>query len=313
MRAIAVLESHGHCTLVAPGTEPVHHAADEVRCFDAQWLCTLRQDQLQAAAAMVDRSDHRTAIEFTTAGELIRQSLSKPPVDIDPTLWKLRRHKDADEREMLRHAIACTDAMYQKAREIISPGITELEIFQQLHGAAVAAAGEPLTALGNDFQCNSPGGPPRQRPLRAGELIILDLGPAYRGYHADNCRTFAVDGRPTDAQLAAKEAVLSVLDLVRDSVKPGDSCHGLFVEAKAMLDEFLPDSFFHHLGHGIGLYPHEAPHLNPNWNDRFEEGDVIAVEPGLYSDSLRAGIRIEENFQVTADGVRQLTTTSTEL
>ena len=80
---------------------------------------------------------------------------------------------------------------------------------------------------------------------------------------------------------------------------PEVSCRELFERAKALLDEYHPGAFFHHLGHGVGLYPHEAPHLNPNWDDRFAVGDVFTVEPGLYTEALRAGIRIEENFLVT--------------
>ena len=69
----------------------------------------------------------------------------------------------------------------------------------QTHGSdKVEVAGEPLTALGNDYQCNQRGGPPRNRDAQAGELFILDLGPAYRGYYADNCRTFSVDRSPTE-------------------------------------------------------------------------------------------------------------------
>jgi len=79
------------------------------------------------------------------------------------------------------------------------------------------------------------------------------------------------------------------------------------------MEEFLPGGFSHHLGHGIGLYPHEAPHLNPNWDDRFEEGDVFTVEPGLYSDELRGGIRLENNYRVTAGGVELLTEFSLSL
>ena len=38
------------------------------------------------------------------------------------------------------------------------------------------------------------GGHPRNRTANAGELYVLDLGPAFRGYFADNCRTLAVNG-----------------------------------------------------------------------------------------------------------------------
>jgi Xaa-Pro dipeptidase len=313
MRAVAVLEVDGDCLLVAPGGEPDHHAADRVRTFESQWLCTLRQDQLQAAMRQVPASGQRTACEHSMLGAAVQAEFSSEPIDLDHALWDLRRRKDADELQMIRHAIACTDAMYRRARDIIRPGITELDVYCQLHTAAVLAAGEPLTALGNDFQCNSPGGPPRNRPALAGELMILDLGPAYRGYYADNCRTFSVDGQPTDEQLRAREVVISVFELVAEHVRPGASCRELFERSRQILDEYQPGAFFHHLGHGIGLYPHEAPHLNPNWDDRFAEGDVFTAEPGLYTEHLHAGIRIEENFRVTADGIEQLTSTPTKL
>ena len=92
----------------------------------------------------------------------------------------------------------------------MAPGVSELEVFSQLQAGAVEQFGEPPTATGNDYQCGSPGGPPRSgRTARAGELYILDLGPAYRGYFADNCRTIAVKGS-TDQQQAAWACLLQV-------------------------------------------------------------------------------------------------------
>jgi Xaa-Pro aminopeptidase len=144
-------------------------------------------------------------------------------------------------------------------------------------------------------------------------LFILDVGPAYRGYYADNCRTMCVGGRPSDAQLAAWDAIVGALQYVARTVRPGVRCRELFHSVKAQLDAVRPGGFFHHLGHGMGLFPHEAPHLNPHWDDVFEEGDVFTAEPGLYGDDLRAGIRLEENYVVTADGVEKLTSYPLEL
>ena len=177
----------------------------------------------------------------------------------------------------------------------------------------MTVAGEPLTAIGNDYQCNSPGGTPRTRVAQAGELFILDLGPAYRGYYADNCRTIAVNGAPTDEQMRAWRAIVAVLEMVEASAKPGVSCRQFFMRAQEMLDEYQPRAFSHHLGHGFGLYPHEAPHLNPNWDDVFEEGDIFTAEPGLYTPQLRAGIRLEQNYRVNSNGVERLTNFSLEL
>ena len=101
--------------------------------------------------------------------------------------------------------------------------------------------------------------------------------------------------------------------MVEETVKPGVSCRVLFETAKAMLDDYCPGAFFHHLGHGFGLFPHEAPHLNPNWEDTFEEGDCFTAEPGLYTKELKAGIRLEQNYRVTSTGVERLTNFSLEL
>ena len=80
-----------------------------------------------------------------------------------------------------------------------------------------------------------------------------------------------------------------------------------------MLDGQHGWRFFHHLGHGIGLFPHEAPRLNPNWDDVFEVGDVFTVEPGLYGEDLNAGIRIEHNYLVTEGGLERLSQYPTDL
>ena len=132
--------------------------------------------------------------------------------------------------------------------------------------------------------------------------------------------TFVADLNPAGLLFAAilrspvAHAVIeSVLKDVAQMVRPGLRCRELFAHVKAKLDAYLPGAFFHHLGHGIGLYPHEAPHLNSAWDDVFEEGDVFTAEPGLYHENLRAGIRIEEDYLVTATGVEKLTSFPTAL
>src|ERR1700730_10219702 len=153
-----------------------------------------------------------------------------------------------------------------------------------------------MTGTGNDHASGERGGPPRNRKIEAGELYILDLGPAFRGYFADNTRVTAVDRKPTDQQRQAYEHIQKVCSLVEQSVKRGKSCRELFQEAFDWLNQAKPWVFNHHLGHDIGLFPHEGPHLNPNGDDTFQAGEVFAVEPGLYGDGLRAGIRLENNY-----------------
>jgi len=318
--AAVAIDADGRTTLAAPNSEPEGAAADEIVTFEAQWHSTLRQEQRQASIdALMNALGDTTrvkqmGVEFSNGARYLDASCREAElVDIEPNLWALRRAKDPDELAMIRRAVACTEAMYARAREVIEPGVTELALYQQLHSAAVDVAGEPLTGFGNDFQCNSPGGPPRNRPAQSGELFVLDLGPGYRGYYADNCRTMLVDGSPSDDQQRAWEAIVGVLNMVQRTVKPGVSARGLFKEAQRQLDEYRPGAFFHHLGHGFGLYPHEGPHLNPHWDDTFAVGDVFTAEPGLYGPELRAGIRLEENYLVTETGVERLTSYPLEL
>jgi Xaa-Pro dipeptidase len=321
LNSLLMIDATGHATLVAPTPVPPDVSANDIYAYDAQWHSTLRQDQLAAASNMLRDSigdlSGRVGVESCVAASAVLSMLNVTKlanvIDISAILHRLRRRKADDEVEMIRSAIACTDAMYARAAELMRPGINELEMFSELHRTAVQVAGEPLTAIGNDYQCNSAGGLARDRLTQSGELYILDLGVSYRGYWADNCRTFAVDGKPTDTQLSAWEGVKLALEFVEETVRPGVSCRELFNQVQAQLDEHLPGAFCHHLGHGFGLFPHETPHLNPHWDDYFQEGDVFTAEPGLYYDELHAGIRLEENYRVSSDGVERLTTYPLEL
>ncbi len=310
--AAAVLFGSGQCVLVAPDSSPPGAAVDQVAIYETNYQATIRDEREQAVAAALksvwpDKRPKRVAVEFNACYPHLTETIGSELVDLDETMWQLRRAKDHDELAMMRAAIAGTAAMYTRAREIIEPGITELQVFSQLHAACTEEFGEPPLVLGNDFQCGTLGGPPRNRKAQDGELYILDLGPCYRGYFADNCRTIAVNRKPTDEQHAAWANVVRMLEWVEQQAKPGVSCRQLYQSVKQQLDEFLPGGFFHHLGHAVGLFPHERPRLNPNWDDTLQVGDVFTVEPGVYSDNLRGGLRLENNYLVTTTGVELLT------
>ena len=317
-QAAAALAADGRLTLAAPSQPELIAATDETVTYEAQWHSTLRNDQRQACMeTLADSIGHavqgtKLGVEASSFG---RNVDFKPAAihDVEPDLYELRRCKDADEVALIKKAIAATGKMYERAREIIKPGVTELHVFNELQAAAVEELGEMLTGTGNDYQCGSPGGPPRGgREAAAGELYILDLGPAFRGYFADNCRTVAVT-EATAGQQEAWQHVMQVFDHVEANVRPGKRAKELFEEAQVILDEAPLGVFNHHLGHGIGLFPHEAPHLNPFWDDTFQLGEVFTVEPGLYAPELRAGMRIENNYRVTRNGVELLTPFPREL
>jgi Xaa-Pro aminopeptidase len=137
--------------------------------------------------------------------------------------------------------------------------------------------------------------------------MILDLGVGFRGYYSDNARTISVGGEPTELQQRAWSAIRSMFALFEAEARPGVNCRELFHTVERELEEYRPWVFNHHLGHGVGLAPQEGPHLNPRWDDTLADGDYLAVEPGLYHEELRGGIRLENNYLVTGDGVKLLT------
>ncbi len=315
-KSAVVLRKDGRCYLVSCAAGDDDLAMDQHVPYEASALATLRMDQAatiaEAVSKIIGKAPGAAGLDKGDSSAFLGE-MAQSSIDLGPVLIRLRRKKDTDELAIMHKGIEITHAAYVRARAIIAPGISELELYAELRKAAVLEAGEDLPVFGNDFQSASSGGPPRDRKAGAGELWVLDLGPQYAGYYADNCRTFAVDGSPTQPQLEAWRKIAAVLSHVEKRVKPGVSCSEIFEECKEMLDSQRPGAFFHHLGHGVGLSPHEQPNLNPHWDHYFEEGDFFTAEPGLYYDELKAGIRLEENYLVTTDGLRKLTSFPLEL
>jgi Xaa-Pro aminopeptidase len=88
--------------------------------------------------------------------------------------------------------------------------------------------------------------------------------------------------------------------------KPGVRCREIFDAVDAHFRAKRGKGIPHHLGHGVGLQPHEFPHLNPKWDDVMIEGEIFTAEPGIYDAELSAGIRIENQYLVTKSGVENL-------
>ncbi len=315
----ATASAAGRVVLALPSRkQSLPCVADEVVSYVEKYLSTNRDSYENIAAATAAL---RAATEFsgpvgaelTSASHATLTAWSADWHDFDADFFQLRRRKEADELALMRQANEANRAMYALAREIIRPGVNELDLYRELHSVAVQTLGEPLSYFGQDFQCAARGGPPRNRVAQSGELYILDLGVGLRGYHTDNARTIAVSGEPTAAQRTAWESIIPVFAMVQEKIRPGVSCQAVYEDAQRMLATAPVGVFNHHLGHGVGLAPHEGPHLNPNWDDTFEVGDYLAIEPGLYAEGLNHGIRLENNYMVTETGVELLTDWPLEL
>lgn len=309
-----LLDATGRTIAVWPNSPPGAIAADEIVCYEANRFSTLTSDHAQQIAErLADTLRPRGAIRIGIDRSAVTSALQLllPDADfvsIDEDLLAMRRTKHADELALLRRALSACDAMFVRARQIIEPGVPELRVFNELHAAAVESLGETMFApLGNDYACGVGGGPAREgRVAQAGEIYITDVGPSYRGYFGDASRALAVDRHPTDAQHLAWAAIAGVFPIVESMARVGVRCRDIVDAVNAHLLAHAGTELKHHLGHGIGLQPHEGPHLNPGWDDVLQAGDVFTVEPGLYGAVLRGGMRIENVYHLTESGLEKL-------
>jgi Xaa-Pro aminopeptidase len=231
-------------------------------------------------------------------------------VDISPIIRPLRRSKDEDEVAVIRRAIRAGEAAQAAALAELKPGMSELDAYQIVQRAAIADLGEAAIVYG-DFasgpRCASDkGGPPTARTIERGDLVILDFSVVVGGYRGDFTNTFAVGGPPTARQRTMFAACVGALQAGEAVLKPGTS--GRAVEA-AVRGHFatlgLDHAFTSHAGHGIGLGHPEPPYFVPESDEVLQEGDVVAIEPGLYIVG-EGGMRYERNYRVTAGGFETL-------
>jgi Xaa-Pro dipeptidase len=221
-------------------------------------------------------------------------------VDATGAFAGARAVKDPDELERLRGALALCDVGQQEARLQAKPGMIEIELWGLVRAAVERAAGGRtplLTDLASGERTGETGGPPGERALSAGELVLCDLVPRYRGYWGDSCATFAL-GPSTPTARAKHVKACDALGRGIEAIRPG-------VVAGA-LDELVRGDlgYPHHSGHGLGASWHEEPRIVPGGRTVLEPGMVVALEPAVYEDG--EGIRVEQVVLVTDDGCELL-------
>jgi Xaa-Pro aminopeptidase len=219
---------------------------------------------------------------------------------------RLRRNKEDHELRAIGEAASLADQAYEWVFERGVVGRTEREIMLDAHqrmrelGAddpsfpAIVAAGENSALPHHDSS---------QREVRAGELLLIDMGAMVDGYCSDCTRTVAtgeVDDDAREVYELVRSAQAVALEAIRAGVggREADS-----VARDPIVEAGHGERFGHGLGHGVGLEVHEAPRLSQKSDQTLEAGDVVTVEPGVYLPG-RFGIRIEDLVTVTDDGCR---------
>jgi Xaa-Pro dipeptidase len=216
----------------------------------------------------------------------------------------LRAVKDDEERDAIRRAQAITDAAFGRILEHFAVGVSEQQMSRQLESllmdeGAEGLAFDSIVAFGENAA--EPHHEPAHRLLEEGDVIKLDFGARFDGYHADMTRTIsfgAPAGEIKKIHAVVRESQQAGIDAVRAGVT-GASVDA--VSREVIERAGYGDRFVHSLGHGVGLEIHEAPSLGRKQDEPLPMGAVVTVEPGIYIPGL-GGVRIEDMVEVTEDG-----------
>ncbi|HEY3461881.1 MAG TPA: Xaa-Pro peptidase family protein [Gaiellaceae bacterium] len=234
--------------------------------------------------------------------------------DATPLLAAARSRKTEQEVERLRLANEIAAAAMEHVREGLRPGMKEAEaaaLWQGfVHGEGTGWSGGKvelalpfsLVWAGRGIKTFTATG---DLPVAEGEPVLFEIWVCADGYWADHTKNLVVGELRSDyAELEA--ALMEVYERALESIRPG--------APMAELDRSVREGIAamgyagqptHPVCHGVGARAHEPPYPHQAGGGEFEEGMVLAVEPGAYWPG-GGGLRVEDNFLVTADGVEKL-------
>ncbi len=239
---------------------------------------------------------------------------------------ELRAIKTKYEVAVLQQAVDITHKALLRVCRYIKPGVSEYEIEAEItheflrnratrhaYGCIIASGDNAriLHYVENNQACKS------------GDLILMDFGAEYGNYCADLTRTIPVNGKFTKRQKEIYDACLAVHMHAKKILKPGKTWLEITASAEIEMNKQLlkigvltkediknetPDNracrkyFYHGLGHHLGLDVHDIG----TRNTPIKEGMVFTIEPGIYIEKEKIGIRIENNYWVTKNGCDDL-------
>ena len=308
--------------LVIPSLEVPNWSSDAP--FEARilpWGDETGPQEAMRQASMVLSWVRSLAVEFLRMRLLEHDLIDRSMPDArivrgETVLGPLRVRKDAEEIASLRRAVEVAEAALEHVVSELVVGTTEREIANRLTAALLLGGSEdipfePLVQSGP--RSALPHGRTGDRPLLAGEILLIDFGATVNGYHSDITRTLVAAPGPDARLREVYSVVLAANDAGRAAVRPGVSCHDVDHAAREVVEAAgFGECFFHRTGHGLGLDIHEDPGIVAGNQTLLEEGMVFTIEPGIYVEGW-GGVRVEDDVAVTSDGCETLTSFIREL
>ena len=221
--------------------------------------------------------------------------------------------KNERELECMRQACRITAAARALAGEMVRPGVTTLEIDKAVHDFIVAQGAKPSFLGYGGFPgsaCISVNdevihGIPGKRVLKDGDVVSIDVGAYFRGFHGDCAATFACgEISPLAQKLIAvtRQSFFEGLKFARQGNRVSDISHAIqaYVESHGFS---VVRSF---VGHGVGANLHEEPEVpnfgSPGRGPRLVRGMTLAVEPMVCAGHYDVRVLRDKWTTVSADG-----------
>ncbi len=258
----------------------------------------------QASDRMVGEPTTFTAAWFDAFSEA---------ADATPLLVRARSLKTEQEVERLRLANEIAAVAMEHVRGELRAGMKEAEVAALwqcfVHGEGTGWEGKVELALpfslvwaGRGIKTFTATG---DLPVVEGEPVLFEIWVCADGYWADHTKNLVIgDLRQDYAEL--ERALVSVYEAALESIRPGASMAALDRSVREQVAAMgYPGQPTHPICHGVGARAHEPPYPHQAGGGEFEEGMVLAVEPGAYWPG-GGGLRVEDNFLVTTAGVEKL-------
>ena len=199
--------------------------------------------------------------------------------------------KNAEQIAIMRQAGRITGEAILKARDAVRPGVTTKHLDDVIRSYIEKCGAKPSFLGYGGFPgsaCISVndqvihGIPSKNKVLQEGDIVKIDVGAFYRGFHGDSANTFAVGEIPEETKRlieATRQSWRCGVDAIRPGGRVGDVGHAV----ESYVKQFGYSVVRRYVGHGVGHDLHEDPEVpnygTPGRGPRLCEGMVIAIEP----------------------------------
>ncbi|MCK9274458.1 MAG: Xaa-Pro peptidase family protein [Syntrophales bacterium] len=236
-------------------------------------------------------------------------------IPLSRELKDIRAVKDKEEIAFLKKAADKATKALARTFEVVKPGVSEKYIAAFLESSMLREGSEKPsfeTIVASGANAALPHAHPGERIFKRGDLVVIDYGAVYRGYHSDETVTIAVEDI-SDEEKKIYNIVKEAHDRALDEVKADASCRDIDDIARSFIHDAGYGHYFSHgTGHGVGLDVHEEPAVSAKSQAVLKEGMVVTIEPGIYIPGV-LGVRIESMVLVNARGCDILTGTPKDL